>query len=286
MSTNDTVTVLASGASGITPSLPDFTAALTQACTDLAMQLLADAEGADHEIAITVQQRRHRGRRRRGRPQRGPQQPVQGRGLRQRPQLGPGARLDRHHRRRLRPGRPRRRHERRLGCRHSTPAADPADRRPHPREVTVTIDLKAGDERATVWTNDLTHAYVHENCAYSLMSAHRPRGPPRARQGRTLAAALPVAEALPRQDRRGEVRRQRHDRRRPQARLRRGHRLPAVRRASSPSSCTAAARRSRRCSTGSASSRSSGAACGSPPRRPWTSSGWCSSARSSASSSG
>ena len=54
MSTNDTVTVLASGASGITPSLPDFTDALTQACTDLAMQLLRDAEGADHEIAITV----------------------------------------------------------------------------------------------------------------------------------------------------------------------------------------------------------------------------------------
>ena len=35
------------------------------------------------------------------------------------------------------------------------------------REVTVTIDLKAGQERATVWTNDLTHAYVHENSAYS-----------------------------------------------------------------------------------------------------------------------
>ena len=54
MSTNDTVTVMASGASGITPPIDDFTAALTQACTDLAMQLLKDAEGADHEIAITV----------------------------------------------------------------------------------------------------------------------------------------------------------------------------------------------------------------------------------------
>ncbi len=54
MSTNDTVTVMASGASGITPSLPDFTEALTQACTDLAMQLLKDAEGADHEITITT----------------------------------------------------------------------------------------------------------------------------------------------------------------------------------------------------------------------------------------
>ena len=31
----------------------------------------------------------------------------------------------------------------------------------------MTIDLKSGDERGTVWTNDLTHAYVHENSAYS-----------------------------------------------------------------------------------------------------------------------
>ena len=54
MSTNDTVTVMASGASGITPPLPDFTDALTQLCTDLAMQLLRDAEGADHDIAITT----------------------------------------------------------------------------------------------------------------------------------------------------------------------------------------------------------------------------------------
>ena len=37
----------------------------------------------------------------------------------------------------------------------------------------MTIDLKAGTERATVWTNDLTHAYVHENSAYSLMSDDR-----------------------------------------------------------------------------------------------------------------
>jgi glutamate N-acetyltransferase/amino-acid N-acetyltransferase len=33
--------------------------------------------------------------------------------------------------------------------------------------VHVLIDLKAGDASASVWTNDLTHAYVHENSAYS-----------------------------------------------------------------------------------------------------------------------
>ena len=35
------------------------------------------------------------------------------------------------------------------------------------REVVVTVDLGAGSESATVWTNDLTAAYVHENSAYS-----------------------------------------------------------------------------------------------------------------------
>ena len=52
-------------------------------------------------------------------------------------------------------------------CRKSTPAEDPSGIDLTGREVTVTIDLKAGDARATVWTNDLTHAYVHENSAYS-----------------------------------------------------------------------------------------------------------------------
>ena len=115
MSTNDTVTVMASGASGITPSLPDFTEALTQACTDLAMQLLEDAEGADHEIAITTLNAATEDDAVDRRPERGPQQPLQGRGLRQRPQLGPGAGEHRHHRRRVRPGRPRRRDQRRAG---------------------------------------------------------------------------------------------------------------------------------------------------------------------------
>jgi glutamate N-acetyltransferase / amino-acid N-acetyltransferase len=52
-------------------------------------------------------------------------------------------------------------------CRGSAPEADPATVDLAPREVTVTVDLKSGNARATVWTNDLTHAYVHENSAYS-----------------------------------------------------------------------------------------------------------------------
>ena len=51
--------------------------------------------------------------------------------------------------------------------RRPRPAEDPATVDLTGREVSVTIDLKAGRRRATVWTNDLTHAYVHENSAYS-----------------------------------------------------------------------------------------------------------------------
>lgn len=54
MSTNDTVIVLAGGASGITPSEAEFTAALTDCCASLARQLIADAEGASHDISIVV----------------------------------------------------------------------------------------------------------------------------------------------------------------------------------------------------------------------------------------
>ena len=54
MSTNDTVSLMASGASGIEPGLDEFTEALTHACEDLALQLLSDAEGSSHDIAIEV----------------------------------------------------------------------------------------------------------------------------------------------------------------------------------------------------------------------------------------
>ena len=167
MSTNDTVTVLASGASGITPTLPDFTEALTQLCTDLAMQLLRDAEGADHEIAITVvnaaseddavEVGRSVARSNLFKAAVFGNDPNWGRVL---ASIGTtGAAFD-----------PADLDVAMNGvwvCRESTPAADPDTVDLTGREVTVTIDLKAGAERATVWTNDLTHAYVHENSAYS-----------------------------------------------------------------------------------------------------------------------
>lgn len=167
MSTNDTVTVMASGASGITPTPEDFTAALTQACTDLAMQLLKDAEGADHEIAITtvhaasedeaVEVSRSVARSNLFKAAVFGNDPNWGRVL---ASIGTTqARFD-----------PADLDVAMNGvwvCRRSTPAEDPAGVDLTGREVSVTIDLKSGDARATVWTNDLTHAYVHENSAYS-----------------------------------------------------------------------------------------------------------------------
>lgn len=167
MSTNDTVTLMASGASGITPSLPDFTEALTQLCTDLAMQLLHDAEGADHSIAITtlnaaseseaVEVSRSVARSNLFKAAVFGKDPNWGRVL---ASIGTtDATFD-----------PADLDVAMNGvwvCKASEPHADPAQVDLSGREVTVTIDLKSGTERATVWTNDLTHAYVHENSAYS-----------------------------------------------------------------------------------------------------------------------
>lgn len=167
MSTNDTVAIMANGASGITPSAEDFTAALTQACSELAMQLLKDAEGADHEIAITVvgaaseedavEVGRSVARSNLFKAAIFGQDPNWGRVL---ASIGTtDAAFD-----------PIDLDVAMNGvwvCRESTPAEDPATVDLSGREVSVTIDLKTGSERATVWTNDLTHAYIHENSAYS-----------------------------------------------------------------------------------------------------------------------
>jgi glutamate N-acetyltransferase/amino-acid N-acetyltransferase len=167
MSTNDTVTLLASGASGITPSPDDFTEALTAACTDLAMQLRADAEGAHHEIAITVvgaatedeavEVGRSIARSNLFKAAVFGRDPNWGRVL---ASIGTTqARFD-----------PADLDVAMNGvwvCRGSEPHEPPDRVDLSDRHVSVTVDLKAGDARATVWTNDLTHAYVHENSAYS-----------------------------------------------------------------------------------------------------------------------
>ncbi|MCA1982836.1 bifunctional glutamate N-acetyltransferase/amino-acid acetyltransferase ArgJ [Nocardioides nematodiphilus] len=167
MSTNDTVTLLASGASGVRPSLEEFTAKLAEATTDLALQLLQDAEGADHAIAIStinaaseedaVEVSRSVARSNLFKAAIYGKDPNWGRILASvgttQAAFDP-ADLD-------------------VAlngvwvCRKSTPAEDPSLISLEERDVTVTIDLKSGNASATVWTNDLTHAYVHENSAYS-----------------------------------------------------------------------------------------------------------------------
>lgn len=166
-STNDTVTLLASGASGVTPGLAALTEALTEACVSLAQQLLADAEGADHEIAITVKNAaseedavevgRSIARSNLFKAAVFGNDPNWGRVL---ASVGTTqavfdpADLD-------------------VAindvwvCRNSTPDADPATVDLKQRQVSVIVDLKSGFAEATIWTNDLTHAYVHENSAYS-----------------------------------------------------------------------------------------------------------------------
>jgi len=167
MSTNDQVSLLASGASGVTPSDAEFTELLTEVCHDLAGQLQTDAEGASHDIRIEV--------------------------------IGAASEDDA-----VAVGRSVARNNlfkaavfgndpnwgRVLAAIGTTDAAfDPYDvdvsingvrvchagaaDRPRtevdlsPRRVELVIDLRAGNETATILTNDLTHDYVHENSAYA-----------------------------------------------------------------------------------------------------------------------
>ncbi len=166
-STNDTVLLMASGASGTTPDADAFTAAVTDVCRDLAMQLLADAEGADHEIAIEVvnaatvddalEVGRSVARSNLFKCAIFGKDPNWGRILASvgttRAAFDP-ANLD-------------------VAlngvwvCRNSGLGESPDGIDLDARAVTVTIDLKSGAESATIWTNDLTSAYVHENSAYS-----------------------------------------------------------------------------------------------------------------------
>ncbi|MDQ3628267.1 MAG: bifunctional glutamate N-acetyltransferase/amino-acid acetyltransferase ArgJ [Actinomycetota bacterium] len=167
MSTNDTVLLLASAASGTTPARTEFFEAVRAVCHDLAMQLLADAEGADHEIAIevrgaasesdAVEVARSVARSNLFKCAVYGRDPNWGRVL---ASIGTtSAAFD-----------PSDLDVALNGvwvCRASTPAEDPSTIDLQPREVHVRIDLKSGPASATVWTNDLTVAYVHENSAYS-----------------------------------------------------------------------------------------------------------------------
>ncbi|GAA1747072.1 bifunctional glutamate N-acetyltransferase/amino-acid acetyltransferase ArgJ [Agromyces humatus] len=167
MSTNDQVTLLASGASGIVPTAGAFTEALTTACRDLAMQLQGDAEGASHDITIevrgavteddAVEVGRSVARNNLFKAAIFGNDPNWGRvlaaiGTTQAP-FDPylvdvsmnGVRV----------------------CHAGRPDAPRDDVDLAPRATHVLIELHAGEASASILTNDLTHDYVHENSAYA-----------------------------------------------------------------------------------------------------------------------
>lgn len=171
MSTSDTVVLMASGASGVTPDLGVLTEAVTAICADLARQLIADAEGATHDIAITVTNAttedaalavaRAVSRSNLVKAAIFGNDPNWGRILSQvgtvPEDVAPydPAELDVSV-------------NGVMVCKAGG-AYEPPEKvdMAASRDVTFTIDLHAGDAEITLWTNDLTHDYVHENSAYS-----------------------------------------------------------------------------------------------------------------------
>ena len=167
MSTNDTVLLLASGASGQRPDLAEFTALLTAACDDLAHQLLLDAEGATKAITIEVAGAASEDDAVCRRPRRRPVNLLKC-AFAARTRTGAGCWP-----RSARPARPSTPDELNVAingvwvCRNGAPGDDRSAVDLRPRDVTMTVDLSAGQAAATVLTTDLTAAYVHENSAYS-----------------------------------------------------------------------------------------------------------------------
>ncbi|WFE35045.1 bifunctional glutamate N-acetyltransferase/amino-acid acetyltransferase ArgJ [Micromonospora sp. WMMD975] len=167
MSTNDTVLLLASGASGIEPTAAELAAAVTTACHDLAQQLLADAEGATKQIAIdvvgaaseddAVEVGRAVARNNLVKTALFGNDPNWGRIL---AAVGTTAAA-------FEPDEVDVAVNGIWVCRGGAAAEDRAKVDLTGRDVTIRIDLHAGGEAATIWTNDLSHGYVHENSAYS-----------------------------------------------------------------------------------------------------------------------
>ena len=167
MSTNDQVTLMASGASGVTPDAAEFAALVTSVCNDLAEQLQGDAEGASHDIRIEVVGAaseddavivgRSVARNNLFKAAIFGNDPNWGRVL---AAIGTtdaafdpyavdvsmnGVRV----------------------CHAGAPDRSRDEVDLAGRAVHVLIDLATGDAEATILTNDLTHDYVHENSAYS-----------------------------------------------------------------------------------------------------------------------
>ena len=167
MSTNDTVLLLASAASGVRPDPGELAGLVTRACADLARQMQLDAEGASKAIdievtgaasqddAVTV-----------GRAVArcnllkcaiGGEDPNWGRVL---AAVGTTAAA-------FEPDRVNVAINGVWVCRNGFAGDDRSGVDLRPRDVRITVDLSAGAHSATIRTTDLTAQYVHENSAYS-----------------------------------------------------------------------------------------------------------------------
>ena len=169
MSTNDTVLLLASGASGIEPDPDEFNDLVAQATVSLARQIIGDGEGASHDIRVKViGATTEDAALACGRAVAASNllkcaisgnAPNWGRIVSSLgtvpPEVAPydsnkvtvdvnGVRI----------------------CENGGAGRDRSEVDMTPREVHIDIDLHAGNAEATVWTDDLTHEYVHINADY------------------------------------------------------------------------------------------------------------------------
>ncbi len=167
MSTNDTVLLLASGASGVTPTEDELLAAVLAVCADLSHQLVDDAEGSSKTIAVEVVRAaseddavtvgRAVARSNLLKCAISGEDPNWGRVL---SAVGTTDAV-------FEPGQLAVALNGLWVCRDGAAGEDRAKCDLSARDVAITVDLGAGEHEATVWTNDLTAAYVHENSAYS-----------------------------------------------------------------------------------------------------------------------
>ncbi|MFG3048524.1 bifunctional glutamate N-acetyltransferase/amino-acid acetyltransferase ArgJ [Streptomyces sp. NPDC048241] len=167
MSTNDTVLLLSSGASGITPGHDEFADAVREVCADLGRQLIGDAEGASKDIKVevinaateedAVEVGRSIARNNLLKCALHGEDPNWGRVLSAIGTTSAAFEPDQ------------------LNvaingvqvCKNGSIGEDRDLVDMRYREVHIVADLAAGTETATIWTNDLTADYVHENSAYS-----------------------------------------------------------------------------------------------------------------------
>ncbi|MFH8571101.1 bifunctional glutamate N-acetyltransferase/amino-acid acetyltransferase ArgJ [Streptomyces sp. NPDC017993] len=167
MSTNDTVLLLASGASGVVPDGAAFAAAVRTVCDDLARQLIGDAEGASKDIRIevvgaaseddAVEVGRSIARNNLLKCAIHGEDPNWGRVL---SAIGTTSAV-------FEPDQLNVAINDVWVCKNGSVGEDRDLVDMRYREVRITADLSVGTESAVIWANDLTADYVHENSAYS-----------------------------------------------------------------------------------------------------------------------